>query len=96
MRGLLWEPQGFHMSFHGEKAAAKGPAFGNSAQINASIIDDKSKDSTKEANRFLIPEAGFLVYLEAPTTTRSEGQWSHSVRPKSLSFLPSPKLFQAF
>lgn len=66
MRGLLWEPQGFHMSFHGEKAAAKGPAFGNSAQINASIIDDKSKDSTKEANRFLIPEAGFWCIWKLP------------------------------
>lgn len=66
MRGLLWEPQGFHMSFHGEKAAAKGPAFGNSAQINASIIDDKPKDSTKEANRFLIPEAGFWCIWKLP------------------------------
>lgn len=71
MRGLLWEPQGFHMSFHGEKAATKGPAFGNSAQINASIIDDKPKgdkpkDSTKEANRFLIPEAGFRCIWKLP------------------------------
>lgn len=66
MRGLLWEPQGFHMSFHGEKAAAKGPAFGNSAQINASIIDDKPKDSTKEANLFLIPEAGFWCIWKLP------------------------------
>lgn len=55
------------MSFHGEKAATKGPAFGNSAQINASIIDDKPKDnSTKEANRFLIPEAGFRCIWKLP------------------------------
>lgn len=66
MCGLLWEPQGFHMSFHGEKAATKGPAFENSSQINASIIDDKPKDSTKEANLFLIPEAGFRCIWKLP------------------------------
>lgn len=86
----------FHMySFHSEKAATRGPAFGNSPPRNVSIIDGKQKDSTKEANLLLIPGSRTWVCLEASMTKSSQGQWLYSVRPTILSALPSPKLSQA-